>query len=131
MACIRCGALFAAIVLAVLSRSAVLAGETIKSHSKHINMAKTFDNQELEYEEGHVIAMFNAQGVGVRIEGPSEPPYKIGIWGAGDYKGDGTGTVQGYGKFIFSDGPTYFERWSGTVANGKAVGIAVYFNGPG
>ena len=126
MACIRCGALFAVIVLAVLSRSAVLAGETIKFHSKHINMAKTFDTQELEDEEGHVIAMFHAQGVGVRIEGPSEPSYKIEIWGPGGYKGDGTGTGQGYGKFIFSDGYTYFERWSGTVANGKALGTAVY-----
>ena len=108
-----------------------VAGETIKFHSKHINVAKTFDTQELEDEDGHIIAKFHAQGVGVRIDGPAEPPYKIEIWGTGDYKGDGTGKDQGYGKFIFSDGSSYFERWSGTVADGKATGTAVYYNGTG
>ena len=129
---LRCGFLaLATIGSTLVVQAPAMAGETITFHSKHINVAKTFDTQELEDEDGHIIAKFHAQGVGVRIDGPAEPPYKIEIWGTGDYKGDGTGKDQGYGKFIFSDGSSYFERWSGTVADGKATGTAVYYNGTG
>ena len=115
----------------ILGGDPAMAGETIEFHSKHINVALKFDTHDLEDEEGHVIAMFHASGVGVRTKGPEEPPYKIEIWGTGDYKGDGTGKDHGYGKFIFSDGSSYFESWSGTVADGKAVGTAIYYNGTG
>jgi hypothetical protein len=68
---------------------------------------------------------------GSRGEGPAEPPYKIEIWGTGDYQGDGTGKELGYGKFIFSDGSYYYERWTGNVQGNRDTGTAVYFGGTG
>ena len=107
------------------------AGQTIKFHSKHINVATKFDTVEVGDKPGHVVALFQAKGVGVRTEGPGEPPYKIEIWGTGDYQGDGTGKELGYGKFIFSDGSYYYEKWTGNVSGNRDTGTAVYYGGTG
>ena len=107
------------------------AGERIEFYSKHINVVSSNESVEVGDELGHVLAFFAASGVGTRLEGPEEPPYKIEIWGSGDYRGDGTGKDQGYGKFIFADGSYYFEKWSGEVKDGRAVGTADYYGGSG
>jgi hypothetical protein len=120
----------APIIASTLTHFAV-AGETIKFHSKHINVATKFETIEVPDQPGHIVAMFQAKGVGVRSVGPSEPPYKIDLWGTGDYKKDGTGKDGGYGRFTFSDGSSYDEEWAGTVANGRDVGTAAYKNGTG
>ena len=103
------------------------AGERIEFYSKHINVVSSNESVEV----GDVLAFFAASGVGTRLEGPEEPPYKIEIWGSGDYRGDGTGKDQGYGNFIFADGSYYFEKWSGEVKDGRAVGTAEYYGGSG
>ena len=107
------------------------AGERIEFYSKHINVVTSSESVEVGDEPGHILAFFAASGVGTRLEGPEEPPYKIEIWGSGDYRGDGTGKDQGYGKFIFADGSYYFEKWSGEVEDGRAVGTADYYGGSG
>jgi hypothetical protein len=109
----------------------VSAGEKIQWHSQHINVSTRFDRVEVGDEPGHIIAMFEAKGVGIRRKGVQEPPYKIEIWGTGDYREDGTGKEHGYGKFTFEDGASYYEEWTGKVANRRSVGTAVYFNGSG
>ena len=108
-----------------------LAGEKIHFKAQHINVATGREAVEIGDEPGHTLAMFQAKGVGVRREGPAEPPYKIEIWGTGDYRKDGTGKEHGYGKFTFSDGSSYYEQWTGNVADGRDVGTAIYFNGTG
>jgi hypothetical protein len=118
------------IVVCTLTQAAV-AGETIKFHSQHVNVATKFEATEVPDQPGHTIAMFQAKGVGVRNVGPNEPPYKIDLWGTGDYHKDGTGKDSGYGRFTFSDGSSYDEEWTGTVGNGHDVGTAVYKNGTG
>ena len=107
------------------------AGQTIKFKSYHCNVAQRFDTVEIGDKPGHVVAIFEAKGVGVRYEGPKEEPYKIEIWGTGDYQGDGTGQELGYGKFTFSDGSYYYERWTGNVKGDRDTGTAVYFGGSG
>ena len=107
------------------------AVERIEFYSKHINVVTSSESVEVGDEPGHILAFFAASGVGTRLEGPEEPPYKIEIWGSGDYRGDGTGKDQGYGKFIFADGSYYFEKWSGEVEDGRAVGTADYYGGSG
>jgi hypothetical protein len=67
----------------------------------------------------------------MRYQGPNEPPYKVDVWGAGEYWKDGTGSDRGYGKFTFADGSYYYEEWTGKVANGRDVGTAVYYGGSG
>ena len=119
------------LVLVGLTRQPASAGEKIRFQSQHINFATRFDTIVVGDEPGHFIAFFEAKGLGIRREGPEEPPYKIEIWGTGDYRGDGTGKDQGYGKFTFADGSTYFEEWTGEVSDGRNVGTAVYFNGSG
>ena len=83
----------------------VSAGEKIQWHSQHINVSTRFDPVEVGDEPGHRIAIFQAKGLGIRRQGVPEPPYKIEIWGTGDYRKDGTGKEHGYGKFTFEDGP--------------------------
>ena len=117
-------------IFALVATSAT-AGEKITFYSKHINVSTSNESIEVGDEPGHVLAFFTASGVGTRLEGPEEAPYKIEIWGSGDYRGDGTGADQGYGKFIFEDGSHYFEKWSGTVKDGRAVGTAEYYGGSG
>lgn len=119
------------LALGFMTMSNAVAGETIKFRSKHINVATRFDTVEVGDKPGHVVALFQAKGVGSRYEGPGEPPYKIEISGTGDYQGDGTGKELGYGKFIFSDGSYYFERWTGNVKGDRDTGTAVYFGGTG
>ena len=111
--------------------SNAVAGETIKFRSKHVNVSTRFDPIEVGDKPGHIIGIFEAKGVGSRYEGPAEKPYKIEIWGTGDFQGDGTGKDHGYGKFIFSDGSYYFEKWTGNVKDGHDVGTAVYYGGTG
>ena len=126
----RVGPLLIGSAIVALSQAAV-AGETIKFHSYHSNVVSKIETTEVPDQPKHVIAMFQAKGVGVRTVGPSEAPYKIDLWGTGDYKGDGTGKDSGYGRFTFADGSSYDEEWSGTVANGRDSGTATYKNGTG
>ena len=107
------------------------AGDKIQWHSQHINVSTRFDPVEVGDEPGHRIAIFQAKGLGIRRKGVQEPPYKIEIWGTGDYRKDGTGKEHGYGKFTFEDGASYYEEWTGKVANGHSIGTADYFNGSG
>ena len=107
----------------------VLAGETIEFRAHHINVATRFDTLMVGDEEGHLIAFFTAKGVGKRIEGPEEPPYKIDVMGTGDYWSGGTGKEHGYAKFTFSDGSYFYERWKSSVADGRDVGTAKYYGG--
>ena len=119
-------------VLLVVAFAPVAAGgETVKFQAKHINVSTKNEAVEVGDEPGHVIAFFEAKGVGSRYQGPGEQPYKIEIWGTGDYRSDGTGKGQGYGKFIFADGSSYYERWTSTLKDGHDVGTAVYYNGTG
>ena len=124
-------ALLAATLVLALAAHPATAGEKIKFYSKHINVSTGNETVEVGDEPGHVLAFFTASGVGTRLEGPEEAPYKIEIWGSGDYNGDGAGQDQGYGKFIFADGSYYFEKWSGEVKDGRAVGTAEYYGGAG
>ena len=117
-------------IIAIAAQAAI-AAEKIQFQSIHTNVATVSESIEIGDEPGHLIAMFQAKGVGVRQVGPEEAPYKIEIWGTGDYRGDGTGEEQGYGKFIFADGSSYYERWIGKVVDGQGKGTAVYFNGTG
>lgn len=117
--------------ISVAPRKAAGSGQTITFQSQHINVVTRNDTVDVGDEKGHVIALFEAKGLGVRREGPVEPPYMIEIWGTGDYRRDGSGTGSGYGKFIFKDGSSYYERWTSKAANGRDVGTAVYFNGSG
>ena len=119
------------LALLCLTKRPASAGETIRFRSQHVNVATRFDTIVVGDEPGHFIAMFQAKGLGIRREGPEEPPYKIQIWGTGDYRADGTGNDRGYGKFTFADGSTYYESWTGAVSGGRNVGTAVYFNGTG
>ena len=129
--------LFFAIVLAgVVIMGAGLvqrcpAGETIVFHAQHINAGTRFDTFEAGDQRGHIIAYFQAKGVGIRREGPPEPFYKIDLSGTADFRADGTGTEHGFGKFTFSDGSTFSEEWTSTIGSGRDIGTAVYYNGTG
>ena len=123
--------LTASLLVLIFTANPALSGERIEFYSKHINVSTGSETVEVGDEPGHILAFFRAKGVGTRLEGPEEPPYKIEIQGTGDYRADGSGKDQGYGKFIFADGSYYFERWSGKVKDGRAVGIATYYGGSG
>ena len=121
----------AALLSSAILSSAALAGEVIKFKSHHDNVATKWEPSELGDEAGHIRATFEAKGIGIRYQGPSEPPYKVDVWGSGEYWKDGTGADRGYGKFTFADGSYYYEEWTGKVANGRDVGTAVYYGGSG
>jgi len=123
--------LTASLLVLIFTANPALSGERIEFYSKHINVSTSSETVEVGDEPGHILAFFSAKGVGTRLEGPEEPPYKIEIQGTGDYRADGSGKDQGYGKFIFADGSYYFERWSGKVKDGRAVGTATYYGGSG
>jgi len=108
-----------------------LAGETIVFHAQHINVATRFDTFEVGDQKGHVLAYFQAKGVGIRREGPPEPFYKCDLSGTVDIRADGTATEHGFGKFTFSDGSTYNEEWTSKWGDGRDIGTAVYYNGTG
>jgi hypothetical protein len=107
------------------------AGDTIVFHAQHINAATRFDTWEVGDEKGHLIAYFQAKGVGIRREGPPEPFYKCDLSGTVDFRADGTGAEHGFGKFTFSDGSTYYEEWNSKWRDGHDIGTAVYYNGTG
>ena len=117
--------------MTVPPRQFAWGGKTIKFQSQHVNVVTRSDLVEVGDEPEHNISLFEAKGLGIRREGPAEPPYKIEIWGTGDSRGDGTGETSGYGKFIFADGSSYYERWTSQAADGHDVGTAVYFKGSG
>ena len=119
------------VVLLLAAMTVAWGGKTIKFQSQHINVVTRSDQVEIGDEPGHAISLFEAKGLGIRREGPKEPPYKIEIWGTGDSRGDGTGKGSGYGKFIFADGSSYYERWTSQAPYGHDVGTAVYFKGSG
>ena len=121
--------LSASVLILIFTANAVVSGERIEFYAKHINVSTGSEAVEVGDEPGHILAFFSAKGVGTRLEGPEEPPYKIEIQGTGDYRADGSGKDQGYGKFIFADGSYYFERWSGEVKDGRALGTATYYGG--
>ena len=123
--------LTASLLVLIFTANPALSGERIEFYAKHINVSTGSEAVEVGDEPGHILAFFSAKGVGTRLEGPEEPPYKIEIQGTGDYRADGSGKEQGYGKFIFADGSYYFERWSGEVEDGLAVGTADYYGGSG
>ena len=124
-----------AIIAVVLSGAFVsggaLAGEVIKYKSHHSNVVTKWESSELGDEPGHIRGTFELKGIGTRYSGPSEPPYKVDCWGAGEYWKDGTGSDSGYCKFTFADGSYFYATWSGKVANGHDVGSAVYYGGSG
>lgn len=107
------------------------AGEMIRFQSTHILVVSRFDTMSVGDDEGRFIAIIRASGVGKRNVGPEEPPYRIEIWGTGNYRSDGTGKEHGYGKFTFSDGSSCFEEWTSQAGDGRGVGPAVYYNGTG
>lgn len=118
-------------ILMVVLIQPVSAGEKIQFHAQHVNVATRFDTLMVGDEPGHFIAFFQASGVGKRSEGPPEPPYKIEVWGTGDYRSDGTGKEHGYAKFTFFDGSSYYEEFTSQVADGHDIGTAVYYKGTG
>jgi len=124
-----------AIITALLSGAIIstgaLAGEVIKFKTHHNNVGTKWDSSEMGDEPGHIRGTFEAKGIGIRYSGPSEPPYKVDVWGSGEYWKDGTGSDRGYGKFTFADGSYYYEEWTGKVANGRDVGTAIYYGGSG
>ena len=122
---------FLTVFLTLVIVQCATAGETIKFHAQHVNVATSMEKVEVQNESGYSIVMFQAKGVGLRTEGPSEAPYKIEIWGIGQYRSGGIGKEHGYGKFTFSDGSSYYEEWTGRVSEGHSVGTAVYYNGTG
>jgi pimeloyl-ACP methyl ester carboxylesterase len=112
--------------------SSTTAGERIEYRAKHCNVSTKFEAVEVGDEPGHVIAVTEAKGIGVRIEGAPGGPYKLDIKGTGDYRSDHTGTNKGYGKATYPDGSFYYFKWSdGTVKAGHAYGTSVYFGGTG
>ena len=121
----------AGVILAAGLSDSAFAGETIKFRAQHVVVSGKFEATELGDEVGHISGLFTGKGIGVRRVGPAEAPYKIDVWGGGEYHKDGTGRDRGYGKFTFSDGSYYLEEWVGTVANGRDVGTAVYYGGSG
>ena len=115
---------------AIISTGA-FGGEVIKFKTYHNNVGTKWDSSEMGDEPGHIRGTFEAKGIGIRYSGPSEPPYKVDVWGSGEYWKDGTGSDRGYGKFTFADGSYYYEEWTGKVANGRDVGTAIYYGGSG
>jgi len=67
-------AIVAAVVSGALASGGALAGEVIKFKSHHDNVAMKWDPSELGDEPGHIKATFEAKGIGIRYQGPSEPP---------------------------------------------------------
>jgi hypothetical protein len=124
-------AIIATLLTSAILSTGALAGELIKFKSHHDNVATKWEPSELGDEPGHIRATFEAKGIGIRYQGPNEPPYKVDVWGSGEYWKDGTGSDRGYGKFTFADGSYYYEEWTGKVANGRDVGTAVYYGGSG
>ncbi|MEC8930040.1 MAG: hypothetical protein VYC64_17485 [Candidatus Latescibacterota bacterium] len=125
------GPIFVALVVWLgWSAASAEARERIEFESVHINMVTSFDTLIVGDNADRFIALMRAQGAGRRISGPVEPPYSIEIWGTGDYA-DGMGEETGYGKFIFEDGSAFFEKWTGTAQNNRAVGTAIYYDGSG
>ena len=84
-----------AAALLAIATSERVAADSIKFKAQHVNVATRFDTLMIADEPGHMIAFFTAKGVGKHIEGPEKHPYKIDVWGSGDYRGDGTGEEQG------------------------------------
>lgn len=124
--------LAAAVAVAIIPAGIELAaasGSTFKA--QHVNVGTRFDTLIVGDEPGHITAFFTAKGVGKHLKGPEEHPYKIDVWGSGDYRADGTGEEQGYAKFTFNDGSYFYERWSSKVADGRDVGSAKYYGGTG
>jgi hypothetical protein len=121
----------AALISGAVISTGALAGEVIKFKSQHYNVVTKWESSEMGDEPGHIRGTFELKGIGVRLEGPSEPPYKVDCWGSGDYRKDGTGFDRGYCKFTFADGSYFFGEWSGKVANGHDVGTGTYYGGTG
>jgi hypothetical protein len=120
------------LVFVLVALSSAMAGERIEYRAKHCNVSTKFEAVEVGDESGHVVAVYEAKGIGVRIEGAPGGPYKLDLKGTGDWRGDGTGTDQGYGKATYPDGSYYYLKWSDTTHKaGRNSGTAVYFGGTG
>ena len=123
--------IIAALASSVVISTGAIAGEVIKFKSQHYNVVTKWESSELGDEPGHIRGAFELKGIGMRLAGPSEPPYKVDCWGVGEYWKDGTGSDRGYCKFTFADGSYFYGEWSGKVANGHDVGTGTYFGGSG
>jgi hypothetical protein len=123
--------LIGAPLIAGATTQATVAGETFKFHEYHVHFTSKREKVEVPDQPGHVLAAFTSKGVGIRISRPSEPPFKLEIWGTGDYQKDGSGRDSGYIRLTFSDGSSYDGAWSGTSGNGHDIGTTTYMNGTG
>jgi hypothetical protein len=117
------------IVVGATAAPAIARISTFKA--LHTNVSTRFDTLLIGDEPGHLVAFFTAKGVGTHIVGGEKSPYKIDVWGSGDYRADGTGQEQGYARFTFNDGSLFYERWSSEVADSRDIGTAKYYGGTG
>ena len=109
-----------------------MAGERIEYRSKHVNFGVKWEPIEVGDKPGHVIALSEAKGVGVRYQGAPGGPYKLEIHEMVELRGDGTGTSSGYGKATYPDASSYFLKWKDTSIKGdRAWGTATYYGGTG
>ena len=120
------------LVFVLIAFSSPMAGERIEYRGKQVGVFTKFEAVEVGDEEGHVVALWEAKGIGIRIEGAPSGPCKLDLKGLGDYRGDGTGTEQGYGKATYPDSSYYYIKWSdATIKAGRSYGTSVYFGGTG
>ena len=102
------------ILIAILFLTAsTRADERIEFRSKPINVVPSNESNDAN----------------TYLKAPEGPPYKIEIWGSGDYGDDGIGKDQAYNKFIFTDESYYFEGESDEGKEGRTVGNAEYYSG--
>jgi hypothetical protein len=118
------------LVFVLIAFSSPMAGERIEYRAKQYGVFTKFESVEIGDEAGHVVALYEAKGIGVRIEGAPGGPCKLDLKAIGDYRGDGTGTEHGYAKATYPDGSYYYIKWSdATIKAGNASGTSVYFGG--
>jgi hypothetical protein len=109
-----------------------MARERIEFRAKHCNVGTRWEPVEIGDEPGHVIALSEAKGIGVIIEGTPGGPYKLELHEMVELRGDGTGTSTGYGKATYPDGSSYYLNWRGvSIKDGHATGSSVYYGGTG
>jgi hypothetical protein len=119
-------------VFVLVGFSNTMAGERIEYRSKHVNFGIGWKPVEVGDKPGHVIALSEAKGVGVRYEGAPGGPYKLEIREMVELYGDGTGTSSGYGKATYLDDSSYFLKWEDiNIKDDRAWGTAVYYGGTG
>ena len=93
-------AVLGALVMAfgLMAVNNAIAGQKIKYRAKHCNVSVKYEPAEAGDEAGHVIATWQAKGIGIILEGTSGGPCKLDLWGAAESRADGFATDCGYGK---------------------------------